>query len=428
MAKKPFAPNHHTREALHRIADYQHSVAFSRRQFGKVLSAGLMGLMVGCQSSGGDADVPVDVRLAELFAGDPMPGGMSAAAVRGEQLVWSGGFGHADIGANTAMTPDHIQNIGSISKTVTATAIMQLWEHDAFGLDDDINGYLSFSVRNPRFPDDPITVRQLLAHRSSINDGPSYDESYACGDPTVSLEDWIVGYFTPGGAYYDAEANFHTWAPGTVNPPESPRAYSNVAYGLLGVLVEQIAGGLFTDYTREHIFAPLNMQQTGWHLSEINQSQHAMLYSGVPEGNDEDLYLPASGTRESLIVDGVYPHCLYSFYNYPDGLVRTSVKDLSRFLRAYMNGGVLEGERILKADTIGLMLSNQHFERGLCWDTYGDEDDVWGHDGGDPGVATFMGYSPAENLGVVLFFNAGNFSDNTNEMVSTLFDAARKAV
>ncbi|MEM8484503.1 MAG: serine hydrolase domain-containing protein [Bacteroidota bacterium] len=421
--------------AQHFLSEHMLSAGFtassrlscSRRQFGKVLSAGLLGAMMGCQATEEKTGVPIDVQLAELFAGDPMPGGLAAAAVRGEKLVWSGGFGHADIGGGIPMSPDHIQNIGSISKTVTATAIMQLWEQGAFKLDDDINAYLPYSVRNPRFPDAPITFRQLLAHRSSINDGPSYDESYACGDPAVSLAEWIEGYFTEGGAYYDAEANFHTWIPGTTNPPESPRAYSNVAYGLLGVLVEQIAGGLFSDYCRQHIFEPLRMDKTGWHLSEIDQSQHAMLYSGVPEEAGETLYLPADGTRESLVVDGVYPHCLYSFYNYPDGLVRTSVNGLSRFLRAYMNGGALEGGRILKAETIQTMLSDQHFERGLCWDTYGDEDDVWGHDGGDPGVATFMGYTPAENLGVVLFFNAGNFSDNTNEMVSALFEAARTA-
>jgi CubicO group peptidase (beta-lactamase class C family) len=95
------------------------------------------------------------------------------------------------------MTDKTIQNIGSISKTITATAVMQLWEKGKFKLDDDVNGYLPFKERNPYFPDDPITFRELLTHKSSIKDGPAYEDSYACGDPTISLKDWIEDFKLP---------------------------------------------------------------------------------------------------------------------------------------------------------------------------------------------------------------------------------------
>ena len=65
-----------------------------------------------------------------------------------------------------------------------------------------------------------------------------------------------------------------------------------------------------------------------------------------------------------------------------------------------------------------------HFGRGLCWD---GGSGVWGHDGGDPGVATYFGFSPEENLGIIVFFNAGQFSDKSNEMVLALYEAARQA-
>ena len=418
MKEMPEQP--HLLEFQYRKKETQPGLQFSRRQF-SMFSGGLLAFAAGCQSDKPQPQIQTADRLAELF--NSMPGGVSAAAVRGEKLVWSSGVGLADIDAGLAMTSDHIQNIGSISKTVTATAIMQLWEKGAFKLDDDINKYLPMKVRNPRFADEPITFRQLLAHRSSIKDGPSYDASYACGDPAISLADWIQGYFSPDGDYNDSENNFHSWMPGTKNPPESPRAYSNVAYGLIGFLVERITGQLFSDYCQEHVFEPLKMQQTGWHLSSIDRSQHAKLYSEADEEAD-DLYLAEDGLKKSEMTGSLYPHCLYSFYNYPDGLLRTNVKDLSRFLRAYINDGMLDGNRILDKETVGLMLSNEHFGRGLCWDTYGDGD-VWGHDGGDPGVATYMGFSPTEKLGVILFFNAGDFSDQTNEMVSLLYKAAR---
>jgi hypothetical protein len=76
---------------------------------------------------------------------------------------------------------------------------MQLWEKGKFELDDDINQYLPFPVRNPSHPDSPISFRSLLTHRSSIADSPAYGSSYACGDPGVSLETWIKEYFTPDG-------------------------------------------------------------------------------------------------------------------------------------------------------------------------------------------------------------------------------------
>lgn len=408
-------------EAAQREKKLLASLRFSRRQFSFLLGGGLLGLTAGCQPNNPQPKAQFEDQLADLFG--TMPGGMSAAAVRGEKLIWSGGVGFADVDEGLAMTSDHIQNIASVSKIVTATAIMQLWEKGAFKLDDDINTHLPFNVRNPQFADEPITFRQLLAHRSSIKDGPSYDESYACGDPEVSLATWIRGYFSQGGSYNDPKTSFHSWRPGTSNPPESPRAYSNVAYGLLGFLVEQITGKLFSDYCQEYIFRPLKMNHTGWHLSAIDQGQHAKLYSGFDETSDE-LYLAEGGLKKSDLTGNLYPHCLYSFYNYPDGLLRTNVKDLSRFQRAYINEGMLEGERILAKETVNLMLSNTHFGRGLCWDTYGDEEN-WGHDGGDPGVATFMGFTTAEKIGVIVFFNAGDFGDKMNEIVSLLYKIAR---
>ena len=333
-------------------------------------------------------------RLDAHFASQNISG-FSAALTKGNQRIWSYAYGLADRAAGIAMTPDHIQNIGSVSKTFTANAIMQLWEEGRFDLDGDINEFLPFSVRNPNFPEEPITFRQLLSHRSSINDGPSYDASYACGDPIVSLEDWIAGYFTPGGTYYDAEGNFHIWKPGTVDPPPEPRAYTNVGYGLLGYLVENISGQLFSDFCQERIFAPLGMDNTGWHLKDIDLSMHSILYTPLgddpqpPEDGSFDSMLPADGyTAADMVPNGYIPHCQYSFYNYPDGLVRTSVNQLSRFLRAYSMGGEFNGYRLLKSETIDMMLSETHFDRGLCWDTYsfGSEDTFWGHDGGDPGV------------------------------------------
>jgi CubicO group peptidase (beta-lactamase class C family) len=74
------------------------------------------------------------------------------------------------------MLADTLINVGSVAKTVTATAVMQLWEQKQFDLQDDVARYLPFPLRNPHFPDVPITFEPLPTHRSSIRDnGPAYD-------------------------------------------------------------------------------------------------------------------------------------------------------------------------------------------------------------------------------------------------------------
>ncbi len=407
---------------------------FSRRDFVLTLGGAVVGTAVGCRSNPGTGDL--DEFITEMLELDRAPG-FAGALVVGDRLHWSAGYGWADIDQKIAMSADTLLNIGSISKTVTATAVMQLWEAGHFKLDDDVSLYLPYSVRNPLHPDVPITFRQLLTHRSSIKDGPAYGESYACGDPAVTLGEWIEEYLKPSGRYYDPDENFHSWEPGTVDPPARPRAYSNVAFGLLGTLVEHIGDRPFNEFCRDRIFAPLGMVESGWFLTEVDASRHAVPYTLIPEDfelpQDRTIesFLPSSDAAEESLTPGSYfPHCLYSFFNYPDGLVRTSVNALSRFLRAYMNGGVFEGTQLLEEATVKLMLSNDHFGRGLCWYTseLQSGDLVWGHGGGDPGISTNMRFRQRDNVGVIMFYNYDSPSEGRREIFERLFAEGEKAV
>jgi len=379
-----------------------------------LLTAAILAVALGFSALTDQSEL--DQFILETIEANNVPG-MAACIVKRDKLIWANAYGWADVENKIPRTVDTIQNIGSISKTITATAIMQLWEKGKFKLDDDVNQYLSFKVRNPAFPDDPITFRQLLVHKSSIKDGKAYGKSYACGDPTISLKDWIEGYFLPEGKYYDAKGNFHTWKPGTIKTPSGPRAYTNVGYGLLGYLVEVMSGMDFAEYCKKHIFVPLGMTQTGWHLADIDVSKHAIPYSFYPENFklDEEItiesLLPRYGKDKQSIKKGAhFAHCLYSFPNYPDGLLRTSVRDLSRFLRAYMNNGVFEGAQILQKETIASMLSDKHLGRGLCWyqQKYKGGISTWGHGGGDPGISTQILFIPEDGFGVIVFFNCDN--------------------
>jgi len=179
--------------------------------------------------------------------------GLAGAIVKDGTVRWMQAYGHADLDQDKPMGKSTLLNIGSISKTFPATAIMQLWEQGRLDLDADINTYLSRPIRNPEHPDVPITVQQLLTHTSSIRDGAAYDESYACGDPAISLQEWIEGYFQPGGDYYDPEEHFYDEAPG------AEHAYSNVGFGVLGLIVEEITEKpLYQIHEGAHFRSPAN--------------------------------------------------------------------------------------------------------------------------------------------------------------------------
>jgi CubicO group peptidase (beta-lactamase class C family) len=379
--------------------------------------------------------VEINDFMLERMRTDHVPG-LSAVLVARDKIIWEKAYGWADVDQKILMTVDTVQNIGSISKTITATAVMQLWEKRRFGLDDDVGRYLPFKVRNPRFPDDPITFRQLLTHKSSIKDGPAYGQSYACGDPQISLKDWIRGYLTPGGRYYSRDDNFFDWKPGTTDIPKGTSDYSNVGFGLLGYLVETISGMDFDQYCKIHIFTPLGMKETGWKLADIDAHKHAVPYTYIsedfkmPEEMGLESFLPRYGKGKQSITKGeLFPHCLYGFPNYPDGLIRTNVKDLSRFLRAYINEGTFEGQRILKRETVQSMLSRHHYGRGLCWFPIMSKNDqiVWGHSGGDPGIATQMQLLQKEGAGVIVFFNFDSPRKGCREIIDRLLDEGIRA-
>jgi CubicO group peptidase (beta-lactamase class C family) len=356
-----------------------------------------IGTLIGTASYSQEPFILAESYISQQIVLNKIPG-IACCVVKDNQMIWSGAFGHANLESKIPMDTDLVMNIASISKTFTATAVMQLWEQGRIGLDADINDYLPITIRNPHQPDLPITLFQLLTHSSSIVDGANYDASYSDGDPVISLEQWITGYLLPGGSYYDAAQNF------SVAEPGSQHEYSNVGYGLLGYLVEQISGMPFNLYCQQNILAPLDMNHSGWFLHEIDTSRHITPYE-FKEGQNKALNL-------------------YSFPNYPDGLLRTSVSELSRFLMAIINGGSYEDARILKKTTLKKMLKlqlNGDQEQGLCWHLIPFES-LWGHSGGDPGVATYMFFSPSTKIGVIAFQN--NHNGDLFSIVRKLYSVA----
>lgn len=367
----------------------------------------------------------VNDSVRTFMAQDKVPG-FAAAIVKNKKMVWSQAYGVAEIQNNKPMSLDGILNIGSVSKTITATAAMQLWEKGLLSLDADINTYLNFKVKNPKFPDKPITIFQILTHTSSLRDGKAYGDSYVCGNSALSLNDWIFAVLTTDGKYYYNGDSYGDW------PSGEKHMYSNVAFGLLGLIVEKVAKQPFNEYCRDNIFKPLGMKNTGWLLSEIDTTKYINTYAYVTEENRKDfMTMRQIFPRDSIFKAGTLVQtCLYSFPNYPDGLVRTSVRELSYYLAAMLNGGKLRGKRILKAETINKMLSLQlknNQSQGLTWrtadfETKSGKVKLWGHSGYDPGIATYLFFDRTTQTGVITFQN--NAGDHTQGIVGLIYGAA----
>jgi CubicO group peptidase (beta-lactamase class C family) len=330
--------------------------------------------------------------------------GLAAAIVANGKVAWTAGYGFANVEAQRRVTPDIAFSLGSVSKTVLAVALMQVWEKGKLSLDGNINDMLPFTVDNPHVVGEIITPRQLATHTSSIIDNePVREASYVfTGDSPIALGDFLKEYLVAGGQWYDANKNY------AAAPPGQQWSYSNIAAGLAGYLIETTTGTALDDHSNANIFGPLGMRNTGWRLSDFPTTENI----AVPYTFENGKYQP------------------YHFYGYPtwpDGGLRSSVADLARLLAAVMNGGELDGVRILNKATVEEMLRSQlpanqlptgYAGQGMFWvivpvDKYGD---FIGHTGGDPGVISFLLFQPATGVGVIGLIN-GDGNDAASDAV-----------
>jgi CubicO group peptidase (beta-lactamase class C family) len=354
-----------------------------------------------------DSDLDAFIKQSMVQGGHP---GLAALVIKNGKVVWSRNYGLAQVDPAVPVTDDTLFMLASVSKTVTSVAVLQLWEDGWFDLDDDINDYLPFPVRNPHFPDVPITFRMLLTHTSSIQDNEGDllgSRIYCQGDSPISLGDFVKGYLVPGGEYYASSY--------MVAPPGTVYQYSNFGFALLGYLVETISGIPFDVYTELSIFEPLGMDSTGWHLADLGSASIAMPYRCNNNSSD--------GTSAFVC----QPFGQYGYPDYPDGSLRTSARQLARFLGAITNGGKLNGARILKASTVQAMLTPHGppapAYAGLGWE--GPREPgysgkwFWGHGGNDRGVCTAMFFRPSDGIGVIVLAN-GNY-DGMPQVVAVFY-------
>jgi CubicO group peptidase (beta-lactamase class C family) len=334
------------------------------------------------------ADLDDEIRALMRAAHVP---GLAACIVTPDGVAWANGYGDANIAQDRAATPDTIFMLASISKTVMSVAVMQAVEQGLLDLDADVHDVLPFPVRNPRHPDDPITLRMLLTHTSSIRDDwPTIVPFYSHGDSPIALGDYLRRYLDPDGDLYQGHGSYSAWGPGRRYD------YSNIAASLAAFMVEAASGIPFDEWCDDRIFVPLRMDRTSWHLAGLARTEIAMPYHWK---------------------DGAFvAYGQYGYPDYPDGALRTSALGLAKHLRSFMAFGELDGMRILEEDTVREMRRTQFPDvahgQGLIWYRFALRGmPLMGHNGGDNGVATQMYFRPRDDVGVIVLANGNWFGD-----------------
>jgi methyl acetate hydrolase len=288
------------------------------------------------QNSAARPSALIDQKLREAVESKDVPGVVALVTNR-KGVVYQGAFGVADVATGRALTPDALFRIASMTKAVTSTAAMQLIEQGKFALEDPVEKYLpemaklpvfdSFDARTGNYhmhlTSKPITVRHILTHTSGL------------GYPFTSA---TLRDFKPraGETYPDGPLLFEPgekWIYGT-------------STDIVGRLVEKVSGQKLEDYFRQHIFTPLKMTDTSYNVPQDKAGRLVAAQQRAGERMDGAIGLqnPQPPLTIAAPIGG--------------GGLASTASDYGRFVRMLLNGGELDGARVLKAETVALMGQN----------------------------------------------------------------------
>jgi CubicO group peptidase (beta-lactamase class C family)/D-alanyl-D-alanine dipeptidase len=309
--------------------------------------------------------------------------GLSIAIVDDQTVLWAKGFGHSNLARTRLATPETVYRVGSVSKLFTDIAVMQLVEEGKLDLDAPVTKYLpNFKPENTFGK--PITLRQLMAHRSGLVREPP-----------------VGNYFEPNAPTLEKTVGSLNGLP-LVYEPGSKIKYSNAAIAVVGRVVEQVDGREFTTAVRERTLVPAGMTASAFEPTPA-----------VKNGLSEAQMWTYHG-RE-------FPAPTFALGESPAGCLYSTVNDLGRFMSVLFAGG----KPLLKPESVRQMLTPQ-FAAADGKDGFGlgfmlaelDGHRRIGHGGAIYGFATELAMLPDDKLGVVVIAN----KDVTNRVTTRIAD------
>src|SRR6516225_2107801 len=300
--------------------------------------------------------------------------GAVVLVVKDGRVLFAKGYGYSDVDKKTPVTVDAtLFRPGSISKLFTWTAVMQLVEQGKLDLDKDINAYLDFKI--PATEPQPITLRHILTHR------PGFEEQIKDlfgkeGAPFATLKDHLMEHM-----------------PERIFPAGTTPAYSNYGASLAGYIVERVSGRAFNDYAAERIFRPLGMTRSTF-VQPLPADLKPLMSSGYTEGSGK-------AKPFELIEEA------------PAGGLSATAADLSRFMLAHLQDGMLDNVRILRPETARQMHARQSglspSLNGMCLGFYEESRNglrIIGHGGDTVYFHSDMHLIPEAGIGFFVSYNS----------------------
>ncbi len=334
--------------------------------------------------------------------------GASIALVKNGRIVDMFHYGKANRAENVPVDGDTYFRVGSISKMVSAIGILQQVENGTLNLDADLSDYFNFPIRNPKFPDVPITLRQVMTHTASLLD--TYHYEMATNAPVIEI---VALRHVLDGNY--AYKNFSSREPGTKVD------YSNFGGGLLGSLLERVTGNLVDEYMQWKVFSPLGISG-GYHTPCLPYGARIASIYSVPSGS---LRLDQMSATD----DHYDPEPEFDYVHTAGALCMTA-EGMAKIIIALAGDGSVDGNWILEEKTVQEMRTRQNnigsvhcdADRGLNLNIIRDRlvkgRTLYGHQGKAYGMICAAYFDPTDRTGVVLLTNGCD--DSTVDSVAQI--------
>ena len=359
-----------------------------------LLSLLIIGNNINAQSDKAEAG------LGQIMKDDKVVG-FSVAVVKNNKIIYTKSMGMQDIEKNLPLTDKAIFRIASISKSFSATSIMQLIEAGKLSLDDDFSDLVGFKVRNPKFPNTVITLRMIMSHTSSVNDSQGYF-SFDIINPSKN-PNWEKCYnnYEPGKGYM----------------------YCNLNFNMTGAVIEKVSGERFDQYVKHHILDPLGLYG-GYCVDSLDQTRFATLYEYNKDSSKfiaaTAAYNPRSDEVKNHILGETTP--IFS----PTGGMKINATDLAKYMIMHSRHGKYKGGRIISkrssiqmqtklSDDDGYGLALETTDKLIPGET------MCGHTGSAYGLYRAMFFNVKKKFGIVVITNgcAPSFDSGFNEVIKS---------
>ena len=349
------------------------------------------------------AELEPEIQRALLAGNIPS---VSIALISGDRVIWTGAYGYSNLWARTPATPNTVYLIGSTFKAMSTIALLQQMELGKFKLDDRVNDYLTDFKIEGEDPQHPVTFRHLLTHTSGLPGGDFGPLSVWGDSAPPPLDEYLRKSLK------------------VAKPPLTSVVYSNLAYTLVGYLVQKFSGVPYKQYIQEHVFTPLEMTSTAF---EPTPEMGERL--SVPYTVDEKTGSQVATMRLKASV-------------WPAGLVYGTVSNQANWLITNLNDGVFKGKRIISEQTMEQMFTRQYdqFKGGIegiwgnetagfgltWWVQVRDGERYIAHSGSVPGYTAFLLGNRDRKLGFAILTNGNRAHPHLFKLADRAIDLLKK--